>query len=86
MMTEFKPPISTAASLCLADLLRAMRSAGSVVCAVARCAEKVAFVFDRISGVLRSANQLYAASTAAYLHRPTQGISAVRNLSNGEEF
>ena len=49
-------------------------SAGSVVRAVARCAEKVAPALDRIAGVLGEANQLHADETGVRCAGRTQWI------------
>ena len=52
-------PCERTAEVCQ-DLFGHRPSAASVVCAVARCAEKVAPAVERIAGVLREAKQLHA--------------------------
>jgi transposase len=55
-------PCERTAEVCQ-DLFGHRPSAGSVVRAVARCAEKIAPAVDRIAGVLREAKQLHADET-----------------------
>lgn len=62
-------PCERVADVCQ-DIFNHRASAGSVVRAVARCAEKVAPALDRIAGVLREANQPHADETGSALCRP----------------
>ena len=66
-------PCERVADVCQ-DLFHHRPSAGSVVRAVARCAEKVAPAVDRIAGVLREANQLHADETGVRCAGRTQWI------------
>ena len=66
-------PCERTAEVCQ-DLFGHRPSAGSVVRAVARCAEKVAPAVERIAGVLREATQLHADETGVRCARKTQWI------------
>ena len=66
-------PCERTADVCQ-DLFGHRPSAGSVVRAVARCAEKVAPAVDRITGVLREAKQLHADETGVRCAGHTEWI------------
>jgi transposase len=66
-------PCERTADVCQ-DLFGHRPSAGSVVRAVARCAEKVAPAVDRIAGILREAKQLHADETGVRCAGHTEWI------------
>jgi transposase len=66
-------PCERTADVCQ-DLFGHRPSAGSVVRAVARCAEKVAPAVERIAGVLRQAKQLHADETGVRCAGKTEWI------------
>ena len=74
-------PCERVADVCQ-DIFNHRPSAGSVVRAVARCAEKVAPALDRIAGVLREANQLHADETGMRCAGRTQWIHVASTASH----
>jgi transposase len=74
-------PCERTADVCQ-DLFGHRPSAGSVVRAVARCAEKVAPAVDRIAGVLREANQLHADETGVRCAGHTEWIHVASNATH----
>ena len=74
-------PCERTADVCQ-DLFGHRPSAGSVVRAVARCAEKVAPAVDRIAGVLREAKQLHADETGVRCAGKTNWIHVASNATH----
>jgi transposase len=74
-------PCERTAEVCQ-DLFGHRPSAGSVVSAVARCAEKVAPAVERIAGVLRGAKQLHADETGVRCAGRTEWIHVASNATH----